>query len=126
MDDQTQAAPAEVTQIPVTVPEDTVEAPAEEPENSPEPAPPVEGSQETTPTAESLNTIVPEPAPNPVPATAAQATDAVTVNTNLHTLSDKLEDAVNFVNSSLPNHEIASQVIDDVLKLVKLVKNAII
>ena len=119
----------DVTQIPVTdanAPvEDTPEVAPVPDVPSPDAVPDVPGTPvDAAPQAEAT-AVLPEQAPNPVPATAEPSQDAVTINTHLENVQNQLQAVVDYCNNFLQSHPVAETVVADVMVLVDTVKQAL-
>lgn len=125
MDDQVTAEPV----VETTPQEDT--QPTQEPvaEETPTETPEVVNTPaesnvvETLTVGEHLGTPQPD-APPVVPATAYPAQDAVTINGRLHKVADDLTGVVEFIRTTLSNHE-ASEVVDDLESIITKVRNLV-
>lgn len=68
----------------------------------------------------------PQPeAPAPVPATAAPAQDAVTINNHLHKVADDLSLVVDYVKTWLSDHP-AAQVVPELESAIRSVKDLVV
>lgn len=122
------SATPDVTQIPITDEHvSTDAAPAPEPpvvdQPNPDAQPSVPGTP-VTPAAPAESTAVVQPtAPNPVPATAEPAQDAVTVNANWEKVVSDLGTITDYIKTNLAFHDLAQDVITDVEAVVNKVLN---
>jgi hypothetical protein len=119
--------PAEDVSEPVSEPVEEVTpevAPVEPDAPAPDAVPDVAGTPvlDTTP----AEPVVQEPAPNPVPATAAPSQDAVSLNAHLESVQTQLQGVVDYCKNFLSSHPVADTVVADVEVLVQTVKNALV
>lgn len=85
----------------------------------------VPGTPDTPPVSGEQTGEVQPPAPNPVPATAAPSTDAVTVNTHLQSVESKINEVVAYVKQHLAEHPIAEKVLASLDTAIDLVTNEV-
>lgn len=73
-----------------------------------------------------VETEVQPPAPQGSPATAAPATDQVTVNTHLRKVASEAKALVTYVENFLGDHEVAKKVVESLADVISVVEQSVV